>query len=281
MNNSGLSLIDLKGISEPLTKLIESVSQGIGAIYEPTAKVRNAKAEAKEMAILAEARVNADAITLRALERVKYVEIRRQQNIDSIVKGASIELPENVSAEPVDEDWIVSFFDLCQDVRNSEMQQIWSKLLAGEVAMPGTFRPRTLQTVKSITTEEAQMFTKLCSFSFCPSDGEFIFPCFSHDFYVFIRENGISTEVETHLKNIGLLSNSQIYYGQSEQNILYLNYFSEHFYTELQTEEGQETPYFHCYPFTAIGKELAPISGAKPNDEYIQCLIESKNITIQ
>lgn len=38
MSNTGFSLVDMKGISEPLTKLIDSVSKGIGLIYEPTKK---------------------------------------------------------------------------------------------------------------------------------------------------------------------------------------------------------------------------------------------------
>jgi hypothetical protein len=49
------SLIDLKALSEPACKLIETVGYAIGALYEPTRIVRKAKAEAKAMKVQAEA----------------------------------------------------------------------------------------------------------------------------------------------------------------------------------------------------------------------------------
>ena len=44
-------LVDLKGLSEPLTKLVEVVSQGIGTLYSPFGTVRQAKADAKSKII--------------------------------------------------------------------------------------------------------------------------------------------------------------------------------------------------------------------------------------
>lgn len=280
MTDSGFSLIDLKGISEPLTKLIETVSNGIGAIYEPTRKVRNAKAEAKAMCILAEAEQKTNDIAYRAFERVNYREIRRQNNIDSIVKEAVAMLPNTVSSEPVDEDWIVNFFELSQDVGDEEMKQIWSKLLAGEVAKPGSFKSRTLQTVKSLTPEEARMFTAMCSFSFVTDEDDYFFPIFSHDFFVFIRENGVTTEIETHLKNIGLLSHSRIYYEPDEVDgdTVTVHYFSKSYYTSPKPDDGHGEVVLEIFPFTEIGRELAPISGAEPNADYIKCLLTSGNL---
>lgn len=81
MSDVGFSIVDLKGVSEPLTKLIDSVSRGIGAIYEPLYRLRIAKAEAKAMLILAAAEEDVSDIALRASLRVGFREIRRQNNI--------------------------------------------------------------------------------------------------------------------------------------------------------------------------------------------------------
>ena len=60
---NGFSLIDLKGISEPVSKLIDSVSKGMGVLYAPRGKIKAAKAEAEAMVILAEAKQKVDEIT--------------------------------------------------------------------------------------------------------------------------------------------------------------------------------------------------------------------------
>jgi hypothetical protein len=278
MSESGFSLLDLKGVSEPITKLIESVSKGIGTIYEPTKTVRNAKAEAKAMLILAEAKQEMSEVEGRAYERVKYKELRRQSNIDSIVEGAANCITDPVSPESVDEDWIVNFFELSQDVGNEQLQQVWSKLLAGEITRPGSCSHRTLQVIKGLTTKEANAFVKLCSFSF-QTDGKYIFPSLNHDFFEFIRNNGFSTDMETHLKNIGLLSHSPIYREPNDENeeFILARYFSNQYYLKGQEEDNA----LQFYPLTEIGNELASISEAEINEKYINCLVSTGNVILK
>ncbi|WGO91833.1 DUF2806 domain-containing protein [Pseudomonas viciae] len=276
--SEGFSLVDLKGISEPLTKLIETVSKGVGAIYEPMGKVRNAKAEAKAMLILAEANNEVSQVSARALERLTFQEVRRQNNIDSIVKGAVGFLPETVSEQKVDEDWIVNFFSLGQDIGNAEMQTIWSKLLAGEIAKPGRFKPRTLQTVKSLTPDDANMFTIMCSFSFRLNEGLPIIPVFNDAFYNFVRANGFTTDAETHLKNIGLLSSAFLWYKADEQSgCVSLRYFNEAF--KVRPPKRDTGEFLKAFPFTEVGKELVEISGSQPNEEYIDVLLGAGSFT--
>lgn len=240
------------------------------------------------MYILAEAKEKVDALTYRALERVTHQEIRRQENIDTIVRGAVDYLPLEVSPVEVDSDWLVNFFNLGQDVSSAEMQSIWSKLLAGEVARPGSFKARTLQTVKSMSVEEANLFTALCGFSFVVGD-DWALPMFSHEFFNFIRSNGLSTTEELHLKYIGLLSADVVYYGtfRSDGKIP-LQYHStqylahpepaDDFTVETDGELVEEMDvemdgaYIKAFPFTETGMELVSIAGGKPNLKYIKVL---------
>lgn len=270
----GFSLIDLKGVSEPLTKLIESVSKGIGVLYEPTGKIRNAKAEAEAMLIMAEAGEKVESVALRALGRISHQEVRRQNNIDAIVEGAVEYLPSEVSAQQIEEDWIVNFFDLGQDIGNAEMQRIWSKILAGEVAQPGSFKSRTVQAVKSLSVEDANLFTLLCEFSFVTDGDERIFPVFSHDFFNFVRANGLSTKAETHLQSIGLLNSGTIWYGATRsEDKIYLQYFTEEYYASPKpSKKTVDKVFMQGFPFTEIGGELANIAGAQPRKEYIDLL---------
>ena len=92
-----------------------------------------------------------------------HVETRRQQNIEAISTKAFSELPPIASKEPPSADWINNFFDLCKDISDEDLQEIWARLLAGEVSNPGQYSVRTLQALKTIDSREAKLFTSYCS----------------------------------------------------------------------------------------------------------------------
>lgn len=166
----------LKSASKPIEKLIETVSQGIGILYEPQRIRRKADAEAYRIEKIEEAkakglilRANAKLeITERAQERVTHREINRQINLESVVEKATKHLGDSVSDKPVDEDWRTRFFNKAQDVTSEEMQEIWGKILAEEVTQPGKISFRTLEIISNLSKKEAQIFEKACTFTFLP-----------------------------------------------------------------------------------------------------------------
>src|SRR5262245_31987985 len=141
--------IDLKGISQPATKLIECVSKGIGGLWSPLGKVLDAKASKEAALILAQGEIEKEELLRRAAYRLAHTEARRQAIIESVTKQAIECLPEAVSDEPVSDDWMVQFFENCKDVGEKDLQALWAKLLAGEVAQPRTFSRRTMELLKS------------------------------------------------------------------------------------------------------------------------------------
>nr|WP_306458270.1 DUF2806 domain-containing protein [Pseudomonas viridiflava] len=219
-------------------------------------------------------------VTSRALERVTHQEIRRQNNIDDIVRGAAGCLPPEVSSEEVDEDWIVNFFNLGQDIGNPQMQKIWSRLLAGEVAKPGSFESRTVQAVKSLSVDDAKLFTTLCGFSFVTDGGDRVLPLLSHAFFQYIRSNGLNTSAETHLKSIGLMHSDVIWYPAREPTKkIYLDYFSDTYCARSSDGDERETMQaVEAFPFTKIGVELAGIAGGQPSKKYINHLLETGSL---
>jgi hypothetical protein len=115
---------------EPISKLIDVASRGIGTLYEPTKIKKFAKAKAFEMSTIAQAirdnpdlpifygrdgvqidSTDAKALAERASSRFMLQEIRKQQNIEAVVDKAYEELQQEqyVTSEPVDDDWIVRF----------------------------------------------------------------------------------------------------------------------------------------------------------------------------
>lgn len=164
-----LELKDLAGLSEPLTKLIGVCAEGIGAVARPWLMRRDAKAALDASLSLQQAgleviSVNIPSISAEITARVEYREAKIHNNLQKIVSAAKEALPESVSSDEVDSDWIGRFFSYAQDVSNEEMQLLWGRLLSGEVARPGAFSLRTLELVRSLSVSEANTFSKLMKF---------------------------------------------------------------------------------------------------------------------
>lgn len=159
--------IDLK----PIEKLIDVISNGIGTLYRPRAIRKEADARAYEIKVIEKAKCEAlaegkiiEAENLaRINERLVAKETIRQNNIDDVVEIASkeFELETVVSNSPVDKDWATRFFDIVQDVSNEEMKTLWGKILAGEVKSPKSYSLRTLELLRNISKEEAEIFVRV------------------------------------------------------------------------------------------------------------------------
>lgn len=171
------ALVKIDG--KPIEKLIDVVSKGIGTLYRPRQIRKEADAQAYAIKVVGKAQAEADAekrlIEIetedRICRRIAAKEIRRQENIDSIVELAANNLEgETVSEKPVDEDWATRFFEIAQDISREDMKMIWARILAKEVEKPSTFSLRTLEVLRNISTEEAKTFEKVASLVLCQSE---------------------------------------------------------------------------------------------------------------
>ena len=138
------SLINFGELSKPATVLIEKVSNAVGGIFKPWHIVRVAEAEAKAKQIREVAQIRVTALHRRAIHRFLEEEGKRQSNIEKITQKALTFLEEHSSPQNIEDDWITNFFDKCRIVSNEDMQQLWSRVLAGEANAPGAFSKRTV-----------------------------------------------------------------------------------------------------------------------------------------
>lgn len=286
MPDINLSLIDLKALSEPACKLIEAVRSAVGLLYEPWHVRRMAKAERDAALIRAKGEVDIvitkargaekftkelEEIALRASERLNNRELRRQMNIESITVKALEELPDSVSEEKVDEDWIAQFFNYCQDVGDEEMQTLWARLLAGEVARPGSYSLRTLQLVRMLRKSDAELFTRFCSYVWTYYPEGAMTHIYNEQTDELLKSKGFHFGDFLHLQSLGLIEGAGaliIYAIETSEPHEFLYYGKRHLITAL--------PPVHLYmrPLTDIGRELAPISGSEPDEEYRVALVE-------
>ncbi|MBK3519820.1 DUF2806 domain-containing protein [Carboxylicivirga marina] len=189
-----MEIKDLTGLSKPLQKLIKVVSQGVGALSSPYLIRKTADARAYEIKVLSEAikdnqqdlkkiGFTEDKLSLlsldgnalqkevpieeRAKNRLEYKEQKRQNNIENITQKAAsnLEAETTVSDEPVNEDWTTRFFDYAEEISNDEMQELWGKILAGEIKQPKSYSLRTLDIIRNLSEDEAKVFMKFASFA--------------------------------------------------------------------------------------------------------------------
>jgi hypothetical protein len=143
MNDNPLAI--LGELSKPATVLIEKISDAIGGIFKPYQIVRVAKAEAEAERIRAELQIQITDLHKRAFYRFLEEEAKKQLNIEGITQRALPLLNEKSSPENVEDDWITNFFDKCRIVSDDDMQQLWSRILAGEANSPGAFSKKNGQ----------------------------------------------------------------------------------------------------------------------------------------
>lgn len=173
-----------------LEQLLKMASSGIGAVAGPM--LGRWKARVQADALRVEAGGKADAIGLIAAAqaeaadklgtipasartdieirqeikaRLTFQEEKRQRNIESVVRRAADELgQQEVDAKDIAHDWTAAFFSDVQDVSSEAMQQIWAKILAGEVQRPGKISIQTLSILKTMSQKDAQLFQSATRF---------------------------------------------------------------------------------------------------------------------
>ena len=280
-----------------MTKLIEVVSQGIGAISKPYLIKKTADAKAYEIKKIAEAvkdhqetlstidykdtQVSLTSlnkteliddnypIAERTQKRLEFQESRRQQNIESITEKAyrNLENETEVSDNDVDNDWTTRFFNYAQDISNDEMQELWSRILSGEVKRPNSFSLRTLEVIKNLSKREAEIFSAVANYAISSNGESFLF-----------NEDGILDKFGITFNNISLLQEigliqsiqfvSQTIYKNSKPTKL--GYEFGNLIVIMIRKENAPEQVFSILPFSKVGEELLKLVVKKPDFKYIQ-----------
>ena len=100
-------------------------------------------------------------------QNAKADAVRQEVSIAKAVIYAEEEL-QNDSSEPLQDspqdDWLLRWRECAAGVSSDELQQIWGKVLAGEVKSPGRFSLRTLEFLRNLSQTEAQAIERISPF---------------------------------------------------------------------------------------------------------------------
>ncbi|MGV2871919.1 DUF2806 domain-containing protein [Colwellia sp. E150_009] len=268
----GSSVVNFGDISKPATVLIEKISSAVGVLYEPRRIKKMAVAEAEAEKIKAISSLELTEIQQRGIDRLINQEERKQKNIESITAQAIHSLPNEARVDDLEEDWIAHFFDKCDKISDKEMQTLWSGLLSGEATKPGSFSKRTVDFVSSMDKKDAEMFRRLCQFTWVIDEPVPIIYDTNSDIY---KKNGIGFDELNHLQDIGLitLQMSTGYLHTELPKITKVYYFGECTEIVFPEETPKNSIDIGKAIFTQVGVELERICDAEKNPEFFEYIL--------
>ena len=167
-----MEIQDIQGGVEVATQGVNALSKlasAIGEIYYifggKSREVRQlADANAYASIVTAETENKVAMIKAQGADKVaQFVlakESRKMQNTSNVIEKATkcFEPDEIVTCEQISQNWLSRFFSIAEDISDNDLQNLWAKILAGEVKQPKSYSLRTLDLLRNITSDEAELF---------------------------------------------------------------------------------------------------------------------------
>ena len=268
MSDVKITLVDLGKLSKPATALIEKVSAAVGGLAEPWQMERTAKAKAKVDLIQANSEVVITDLHRRAARRWIDEEACRQENMEQIIRKALPQLEDGAEPGKIEDDWVTNFFDKSRIISDDDMQNFWSRILAGEANSPGSYAKRTVNFLGGMDKRDAELFQALCGFIW-KINGD---PCpliYDNSAAIY-NDKGINFDALTHLDSIGLVQYYDFNYGkiglQKEFTVSYCNRYS---FTLTMKKRKNNKINVGKVLLTQTGKELSRTCDAQEVDGFV------------
>lgn len=166
-----LSQTAFGAISRLVTGLVDIPAVALAGYKERLEdKNREARSLRQSLSDVAIAKVlEDDAVVQRTVDRLINEQIKRQKNREAVALGAIKILATRsapTSQTNVDDEWLDSFSEKAETAHSENVQELWARVLAGELAIPGSFSKRALDVLKALDQSEAEKFANMVRFSF-------------------------------------------------------------------------------------------------------------------
>lgn len=221
----------------------------------------------------------------RTTKRARLSQLRKQQNIETIMQKTLGYCADFEIGQRTDNDWLSRYISLSEDVSNPTMQDLWAKILAGELIKPGSFSFKALQVFRDMSIYDAKLLAKACSLAIKTPNKKnirLISGAYQQPglFNVFSKNRqqhcNLSRFGLNYADLLALAENHLIYMQESESSlsskgdVLQFNYNG----LPLKLTAKKSNISIQFYKFTPLGAELAHLISDKSNDEYFEHLKE-------
>jgi uncharacterized repeat protein (TIGR03899 family) len=219
----------------------------------------------------------------RTVKRSRLSQLRKQQNIENIMQKTLGYCADFEIGQKTDHDWLSRYIALSEDVSNPTMQDLWAKILAGELTKPGSFSFKALQIFRDMSIYDAKLLARACSLAIKEPNkkgirlvtglyqqpGMFNFFSKQRQQYCNLSHFGLN-----YADLLALAENHLIYLQESESSLIGKGEVLQFTYNglALKLTAKKADVCLQFYKFTPIGAELAHLISDKSNDEFFECL---------
>jgi len=210
----------------------------------------------------------------RANEELISETIRREVNITRALLHAEDILsdePQLPPDEKVNDDWLFRWRDSAAQVSGEELQNLWGRVLAGELKAPGSYSLRTLEFLKNLSQQEAEAIAKLSQFVI----GGLIYRGQDKT----LDKYGISVSFLLDMQQLGVISGVEAigmtHTWKSIETSRFIQSFISNSLALIATADDPEKSIsMPTYMLTAIGRQVSSLGTFDTNVEYLEAVGE-------
>jgi uncharacterized repeat protein (TIGR03899 family) len=219
----------------------------------------------------------------RSSRREKLTSLRKQKNIETIMKKTFAFCANKSIDKRTDLDWFNHYITLAENVSNKTMQDLWAKILAGELSRHGSYSLKALKVFREMSIVDAKLLAKACSLAVKDKSkkniriisGAYQQPGL-FNFFNKYRQSYINlSHFGLNYADILSLADNHLIYQQESESIMMAIGEAHHFYYNgmpLSLNSKKPSIALQFYKFTPIGTELAHLISDKPNDDFFTTL---------
>ena len=231
-------------------------------------------------------------INQRAQKRKQLNDARKQANVEAIMTLAMEYCSESTSTEDIDPDWFHQFIQLSEDTSSKMMQALWGKILAGEIARPGTFSFKSLTILKRMTNKEALAFQHACQLAMTnrrDNSAQIIYGYYQKPGLINFLSLGKKGHINLSKLNLPypellmLMDTELIYHSEIESGELSGGESIEYNYLgrNIQFTARKNGTVLNYFKFTQTGCELARLIRLNPDQTYLDELTQVFSSTFE
>lgn len=219
----------------------------------------------------------------RTAKRARLAQLRKQKNIENIMQKTLGYCANFEIGQRTDHDWFSRYIALSEEVSNPTMQDLWAKILSGELTKPGSFSFKALQVFRDMSIYDAKLLAKACSLAIKDPNKKGIrlisgvyqqpgllnFFSKQRQLYCNLSHYGLN-----YADLLALAENQLIYLQESESNLMSKAETLQFSYNGLPLilTAKKANVSLQFYKFTPLGAELAHLISDKSNDEFFEHL---------
>jgi len=195
--------------------------------------------------------------------------IRKEVNVSRAILVAESVLQDEgqqVEDKAVEDDWLYTWRDNAGRVSSAELQDLWGRILAGEVKSPGSYSLRTMEFLKNLSKGDAEIIGNLAQFVI---DG-----CITRGKDDLLEKAGIDFGVLLFLQEIGVLSGVEAVGLSIEWSSVHEDRFLKSLVSNkkaiiIEHEDKGKVAAMQVYQITNVGKEVLALASFEANEGYL------------